>query len=218
MNFVGYKFFDEAKTRRSADVLKMEQGENLVQFQKRCKNLGYDCCDSRNLVDHMKFMSEELIMAELEKNRHPNLFLMCQNIINDFNIASCLRAANSFGVKEVILFNNNKYDRRGAVNAHNYLQFNYVKSLNEFYEIKNNFDIIVSLENCEGSQPINNYKWNYDKKTLIIVGQESVGVAGEFLEISDAILEIKMRGSTRSLNVAQAAAIALYDYNAKFDF
>ena len=140
---------------------------------------------------------------------------MCVNIINDFNIASLFRAANCFGVKEVVLYGYKDYDRRGTTNAHNYLNFNHVSSLDEFYNIRKDFDVIVSLENCTGSSPINEYKWQYDKKTLIIVGQESIGVPGEFLEISDAILEIKMKGSQRSLNVAQAGAIALYDYNSK---
>lgn len=214
---VGYKWVDSAKTRRSADVLKMEPGEKLAQFQKRCRLLGYEAVDSRNLVDHMKFMSEELILGELEKTRHPNLYLMLINIVNDFNIASCLRAANCFGVKEVILFGDKKYDRRGTVSAHNYTVFNYVKTLDDFQSIKKDFDMIISLENCDGSQPLNNFQWDYNKKTLVIVGQESIGVPGEFLEISDAILEIRMRGSLRSLNVAQAASIALYDYNTKID-
>ena len=74
MNYVGYKWFDEAKTRRSADVLKMESGESLDKFKKRCTSLGYDCVDGRNLVDHYKFLSDEYknnyeIIYELSKSK-----------------------------------------------------------------------------------------------------------------------------------------------------
>jgi len=215
MNYRGYKFLDEQCTRRSAEVLTMLPKESLLQFEKRCDNLGFTLTDSRNLIDHYKFLSEELIQADLETKRHPNLYLMCVNIINDFNIASLVRNGSSMGCREIILYGDKKFDRRGCVGANHYTNFKHVKNLSEFEGIRKDFDVIVSLENCAGSQSIYNYQWPYDKKMLLIVGQESIGVPGEFLEISDVILEIPLTSCLRSINVASAGAIALYSYNSQ---
>jgi len=217
MHLVGYKFLDEHCTRRSADVLKMNKGERPHDFIKRCEKHGYVAQDPRNVVDHYKFLSDELIQGDLEAKRHPNLYLMCINIINDFNVAAIQRCSNCFGVNKVYIFGNKNYDRRGACGAYKYIHLEHIKDLNEFNNIKNNFDIIVSLENCAGSKSINEYTWDYTKNTLIIVGQESIGIPGEFIDMSDALLEIRMRGSIRSLNVSQAATVALFDYDSKFN-
>jgi len=217
MNFVGYKYFDEARTRRSADVLKMNSGEKPEQFRKRCEILGFEMYDSRNLVDHYKNMSNELIHGDLDAYRHPNLYLMCVNIINDFNVASCVRASNAFGVREVLLFGEKKFDHRGCVGTRHYANFRHVKDLDSLDNIINEFDEVISLDNCDGSEDISTYTWDYNKKTLIIAGQESIGVPGELLEASTHILYIKQMGSVRSINVAQAVSVTLYDYNVKMN-
>lgn len=215
MSLIGYKFYDTGRTRRIDDVLKQNDNESTAQFIKRCKNLGFEACDKRNVVDHYKFMSNELIRGDLEAHRHPNLFLMCVNIVNDFNIASCVRASNAFGVKKIILFGDKRFDQRGDVGTRHYENFSHVATLDELGDCLDDFDEIISLDNCEGSKSIHTHVWDYNKKTLIIAGQESVGVPGPILDISNHILYIKQRGSVRSINVAQAVAVALYDYNSK---
>jgi len=217
MNFVGYKFFDEAKTRRSADVLYMKPNENLIQFQKRCELLGYEAIDKRNVIDHYKHLSDELIKGDLDENRIPNLSVLCINIIGDFNISSCQRNCNAFGCQDLYIFGNKKYDKRGAVGTERYTPFKHVKDVDNLNELLKNFDCVVSLDNCSGARPINEYKWNFDKKTLIIVGQESIGVPDEILKLSHDIVYIKQRGSVRSINAANACGIALYDYSFKYD-
>lgn len=217
MDFVGYKYFDEARTRRSAEVLRMNPGEKLEKFRKRCEKLGFEMYDSRNLVDHYKNMSNELIRGDLDAHRHPNLYLMCVNIINDFNVASCIRASNAFGVREVLLFGEKRFDQRGDVGTRHYANFRHVKDLDSLDNVISEFDEVISLDNCDGSKDIASHTWDYDKKILIIAGQESIGVPGELLEMSTHILYIKQMGSVRSLNVAQAVSVALYDYNAKMN-
>lgn len=214
---VGYKWYDEARTRRSAEILKMLPGEKLDQFKKRCKKLGYEACDKRAVVDHYKNLSEELIKADLDTKRHPNLFLMTCNLVADLNVASCIRAANAFGVKHVYIYGEKRYNRKGTINSHNHLNLSYLTHLQDFNEIRNKFEKIICIENCAGAVPINSHKWNYDQSTLIIVGNEGYGCPGEFLDVADAILEIKMIGSCRSINVSQACSVALYDYNVKID-
>jgi tRNA G18 (ribose-2'-O)-methylase SpoU len=217
MNYVGYKYFDDARTRRSADVLKMEPGEKLEQFKKRCVSLGFDCVDKRNVIDHYKNLSDELIKGDLEENRIANLSVLCVNIVNDFNIASCQRNCNAFGCQDLYIFGDKKYDKRGSVGVERYTPFKHVKNIDVLSELFEDFDIIVSLDNCSNSVPIDEYVWDFNKKTLIVIGQESIGVPNEILNRSNAIVYIRQRGSVRSINAANACGIALYDYSSKLN-
>jgi len=216
MSYRGYKF-SESDHRPSAEILKMEIGESLLQFQKRCRDSGFECADNRAIIDQYKHLSEEVILADLESRRFPNLFLMTCNLVSDLNLAVILRSSLNFGCKKVYIYGDKKYNRKGAINAHNHLNLNHVKDLDDFNLIKNDFDKIVCLENCEGSTSINNYKWDYNKRILIIVGNEGLGICSEFLEMSDDIVAISSFASNRSINVSCAASIALYDYHLKMN-
>lgn len=212
---VGYKYYDEEKTRRSAEVLKPKTGESLEIFIKRCKTLGFEACDPRNVVDHYKHMENELIKGDLEKKRNKNLSILCVNIINDFNIASCIRASNAFVCQTIYIFGNKKYDRRGCVGSYMFENIKYIDNLDSLKILFKEFSNIISVDNISTAKSLVDFKWDFDGKTLLILGQESIGVPGEILELSTDTLYIPQFGSVRSLNVAQACAITLYDYNAK---
>ena len=110
MNYVGYKYFDTARTRRSAEVLYMEEGEKLDQFKKRCRNLGYEAVDKRNVIDRYKLMSDDLIKGDMNTRRF-NFSILLQNLAGDFNKASVIRNNNAFCGKEVILFGEKDYEK-----------------------------------------------------------------------------------------------------------
>ena len=148
MNYVGYKWFDEAKTRRSADVLKMESGESLDKFKKRCTSLGYEAVDKRNVIDRYKIMSDDLIKGDLNTRRF-NFSIFLQNLAGDFNKASIIRKNNAFCGKEVILFGEKDYDRRGSVGMHLYEQFKHVKCVNELDGLFEQYDHIIGIDNVD---------------------------------------------------------------------
>jgi RNA methyltransferase, TrmH family len=52
---------------------------------------------------------------------------------------------------------------------------------------------------------------DYTKPSLIVVGNEHVGVSDTVRELSDAVVRIPMRGRINSLNIAVAASLALYE-------
>lgn len=218
MNLKGYKFYDNLKTRRSAEVLDMLPGENPQQFKKRCAANGFECVDGRNLVDWYKFYNDDLIRGDLEAKRNPNLYVLCQNIINDFNVASIIRACNINAVKEIFIFGNRRIDyKTGSVGAHHYENLSHVQMIEDLDKIINNFDIVVGVDNIKDSINVSTYEWNYNKKTLLVFGNESIGIAGEIIERCDDLVYIPQKGCIRSLSVAQAAAVILYDYNSKMD-
>ena len=74
--------------------------------------------------------------------------------------------------------------------------------------MKNDGFTITALEQHQNSLSLPEY--TVPDKIAIIVGREVEGIEPEILGICDSILEIPMLGKKESLNVAQAAAIALY--------
>jgi len=70
------------------------------------------------------------------------------------------------------------------------------------------------LENNVGDvKQLKDYDWK--PNSLLVLGEEGCGIAPEVLELLDHRVEIPSLGSVRSLNVASAASIAMYDYVSK---
>lgn len=211
MNYVGYKWLDEAKTRRSAVTLKMNDGEKLEAFIKRCRREGFEAVDARNVIDRYKHMSDELIRGDLNSRRF-NFGILLQNLAGDFNKASVIRNNNAFCGKEVILFGEKQYDRRGACGMHKYEHLTHVSVLDDLDKITSGYDKIICIDNIDGAEAIEDYSFDHDINTLFVFGEEGIGVCPELIERCDTALYIRQYGAVRSINVACASAIVMYEY------
>jgi len=139
---------------------------------------------------------------------------MMENWLGDFNLSSCLRAVNALGGSEMYYLGKKHYDKRGAVGTYNYTQITHLSSREELLKLKEKY-VLVALENTvPTAQPLYNYEW--DKNSLIVAGEEGIGITPETLKICDKFVYIPQYGSVRSMNAAAAVSIALYDYTAKF--
>ncbi len=67
---------------------------------------------------------------------------------------------------------------------------------------------IVALEQTKSSTPLNQFK--PPQKIALVIGNEVEGIEPAVLKLADSCLEIPMLGQKESLNVVQAAAIAVY--------
>jgi tRNA G18 (ribose-2'-O)-methylase SpoU len=176
--------------------------------------------DSRNIIDHYKYWTHEAIMTDLDTRRN-NFSVLCCNLLNDFNIATVVRNSNAFLAKEVLIYGNKRYDRRGTVGTHIYTNFKHVKEIDDLKsEISNLYKKhkslrIVGVDNVQNSFSVNDYSWSKDDHVLMVFGQEQVGIPEEVLEICHDKIYIKQYGSVRSLNVGTASGVAMYDYCSK---
>ena len=176
--------------------------------------------DNRNIIDHYKYWTHEAIMTDLDTRRN-NFSVLCCNLLNDFNIATVVRNSNAFLAKEVLVYGNKRYDRRGTVGTHIYTNFKHVKEIDDLKsEISNLYKkhkslSIVGIDNVHNAFSVNDYAWSKDDHTLMVFGQEQVGIPEEVLEICHDKIYIKQYGSVRSLNVGTASGVAMYDYCSK---
>jgi tRNA G18 (ribose-2'-O)-methylase SpoU len=70
---------------------------------------------------------------------------------------------------------------------------------------------IISLEITSNSKPLHQVQFNSDKPIVLVVGDENFGVSNDILKLSDSIIHVDMFGQNSSMNVVQAANIALYE-------
>lgn len=167
----------------------------------------------RNVIDRFKEVPTEKIKEELANTAHPFAVMMAQ-IEGDFNFGSVLRSANVFNAKEVFYFGKRGWDRRSALGAHNYTPCTHLRTLEEIKSLKDKYTF-VALENTGGTTPMSSFSWPIN--SLLIVGEESLGIPEDVLMLCDVRVEITQFGSIRSLNAAVAASIAMYDYTSKFN-
>ena len=69
---------------------------------------------------------------------------------------------------------------------------------------------LVGLEQASGSQCLPEYA--FPRKTALVIGNERTGLAEDVLAMLDDVVEIPIYGLPHSLNVANATAMALYEY------
>ena len=177
--------------------------------------------DNRNLIDHYKYWTDDAIVADLETKRF-NYSVLCCNIGNDFNISTVVRNANAFLAKEVVIYGNKKYDRRGTVGTHHYTNFRHVKSIDNlqsyieetFSKFENKVKLLGIDNVCE-AKDINAFDFDPNVHYIMVFGQEQIGIPENVLHICDELLYIPQYGSVRSINVGTASGIIMNNYCAK---
>lgn len=169
----------------------------------------FDPFDSRNIRDGLKGLPEDLVRSAIAANT-TGLRVAVSNTIRDFNLASAVRSCNAFGVSEVVIVGKRKWDRRGAVGTHRYTPVTYVTDIRD--AIGNSRVVALEYDPARTMTSLYDYEWHGD--TLLLVGEESVGMPEEWLDLADDVVYIPMRGSVRSLNMASATTTALAFYNA----
>jgi len=164
--------------------------------------------DRRNVVDRYRYWSHEAIVADLDARRHP-FHVAIENWQHDFNIGSVVRTANAFLAAEVHIIGNRRWNRRGAMVTDRYQHVRHHATVEEFAAWAGAAGLpIIGIDNLPGSVPIETYA--LPKATVLVFGQESVGLSDAVREAADATLAIGQYGSTRSINAGAAAAIAMH--------
>lgn len=151
------------------------------------------------------------------------IYLILHNIRSLHNVGSIFRTSDVMGVKKIFLsgYTPTPYDffgylrknfQKTSLGAEKYVEWEKTKNIGILIKRlkKENFQIIA-LEQSKESRDIQKFKPK--KKFALIVGNEVRGIPKSVLKVSDAVLEIQMRGKKESLNVSVAAGIALYAIN-----
>ena len=164
--------------------------------------------DRRNVVDEFRYWHMDAIVAELDTRRH-GFHVAIENLEHDFNIGSIVRTANAFLAKEIHIIGKKRWTRRGAMVTDRYQHIRHHETPEEFHAWAKSKGLpILGLDNVEGSVPLETAQ--LPKDCILLFGQEGTGLSDGARDACDGLFAISQYGSTRSINVGAAAAIAMH--------
>lgn len=168
-----------------------------------------------------KLHTEEILRVsaqEFQKKTKINLTILLDNVRSLHNIGSIFRTSDAYLVEEIALCGicatpPHPDIHKTALGAENTVKWTYHKDILPLVSnLKADGYTIVSLEQCEGSLMIQDFKIDPLKKYALILGNEVKGVQQEVIDRSDICLELPQFGTKHSLNVSVAGGISIFEF------
>ena len=166
--------------------------------------------DQRNVVDAYRYWSREAIVADIDERRH-RLHIAIENFGNDANIGAVVRTANAFAVHTVHIVGRRRWNRRGAMVTDRYQRLDHHDTVAELLDFAESAALtVVAVDNVPGAVRIE--QTTLPRDSLLVFGQEGPGVSPQTLAGAAMTVSIAQFGSTRSINAAVAAGIAMHTW------
>lgn len=151
--------------------------------------------------------------AQLDRPRE--LIVACPPMRSNVNLSRIVRAAGCCGVTRIVCCGNARIipeiarDTGGSVpiETHRTLSPVLQRLRSEGYQL-------VGLEQTNDSESI--YSFKFDRRTVLVIGNERLGIDEDVLRLLDRIVEIPVYGLPYAHNAATATAIALYEFCRQF--
>lgn len=167
---------------------------------------------SANVKEIYKTQLPLEVRADLETKRN-QMVNICMNLKSDANIANIIRSNNAFCGKCVYVVGRKRYNKVPTVGTHHYENVYHADTLQEVVDkLHSEGYRVYAIENCEEYNPTNLYEISLPQKCAFVYGNEGLGLTADLIGICDGTIEIQQYGSVRSLNVATAASILMFEY------
>ncbi len=164
--------------------------------------------DRRNVEDRYRYWTVEAIREDLAR-RSLGFEVAVENLGHDFNIGSIVRTANALGAARVHIVGRRRWNRRGAMVTDRYLPVDHLDDAAALAADCGDRGIhLIGIDNVEGSLPLE--EATLPDAVCLVFGEESGGLSAQMLGRCERVLHITQYGSTRSMNVGHAAAIAMW--------
>jgi len=130
---------------------------------------------------------------------------------SNVNLSRIVRAASCCGVRRLVCCGNAKVIAEIARETGESMQIERHRTLLPVLkELRREGFQLVGLEQTTGSHPL--YTFAFRRRTVLVLGNERLGIEDEVLRLLDHVVEIPVYGLPYSHNVDTAAAMALYEY------
>ncbi len=175
---------------------------------------------------------------DISRIRRREIYIICDNVLDTYNIGSIFRLADAVAVKCVYLCGGsetppNARIAKASVGTDKWVPWQYrATAVEAILDLRSRHsggsettdrisrDPIASLQDdrigikvvaIEQSKNSTDFRQvEYREPVAFVVGHETEGVSKKVLEMADAIVEIPMFGVNKSLNVMVSLAIILY--------
>jgi tRNA G18 (ribose-2'-O)-methylase SpoU len=166
--------------------------------------------DRRNVVDRYRYWRMDAIVADLDERRF-EFHVAIENLRHDMNIGSIVRTANAFLAAEVHVVGRRRWNRRGAMVTDRYQHIRHHEAAAALGAFAREAGLtVIGLDNVPGSTALEHA--DLPSRCVLLFGQEGSGLSPDALSVCDRTLAITQFGSTRSINVGAAAAIAMHTW------
>ena len=166
--------------------------------------------DTRNVVDAYRYWTREAIVADIDTRRHP-LHVAIENFGQDANIGGVVRAANAFAVDTVHIVGRRRWNRRGAMVTDRYQRLRHHDDTADLLSFAAGAGLtVVAVDIVPGAARLEQTALPRD--CLLLFGQEGPGISDDARAGAALTVSIAQFGSTRSINVAVAAGIAMHTW------
>jgi tRNA G18 (ribose-2'-O)-methylase SpoU len=164
--------------------------------------------DRRNVTDRYRYWRLDAIVADLDTRRHA-FHVAIENWQHDFNIGSVVRTANAFLAAEVHIVGRRRWNRRGAMVTDRYQHIRHHDTVDAFAAWCAGQGLpVLGVDNLPGAVPLEHV--TLPRSCVLVFGQEGPGLTDAMRAVCLPTLSIAQFGSTRSINAAAAAAIAMH--------
>jgi tRNA G18 (ribose-2'-O)-methylase SpoU len=174
-----------------------------------------------NVQSHLQGASKQANRRHAERSALGYAVLV-YNLKGDKNTGMIIRTSVIMGASKVFIIGVRKYDERTVVGAKHYIDVEKIRGIPEPRELLKNYSPII-IE--QGGISLDNVNWSpysgdalaAHKPPCFIMGSEDEGVPVEFQAACSKMpgfmrLSIFQHGILRSMNVATAHSIVLYEY------
>lgn len=127
------------------------------------------------------------------------------------NLSNIVRTAGCAGITRVVACGHAKIDRSIARDGADQVQVEVHRTLPPVLrELRQEGYTLVGLEQTTNSVSLHDYR--FPRNTALVIGNERLGLTEEQLALVHAVVEIPVWGLPYAYNVANATAMAIYEY------
>lgn len=167
-------------------------------------------------LDAKQLRASKPRQSDIKKIKRRGVYIVCDNVLDTYNIGSIFRLADAVGAREVCLCGGsetppNSRIAKASVGCDKWVKWRYFKTAAaaiKKLKAQNPKITIIAVEQGEGS--VDFREVNYSEPVAFVVGHETDGVSNEVLKMADEIVEIPMFGVNISLNVMVSLAVVLF--------
>ena len=148
-------------------------------------------------------------------DRPRELVVACPPMRSNVNLSRIVRAAGCCGVRRLICCGNARILPEISRETGDSIQIEIHRTLPPVLKRLGAEGFrLIGLEQTDRSQSL--YSFPFPRKTVLVIGNERLGIEEEILRMLEATVEIPVYGMPYAHNAATATAMALYEYCRQF--
>ena len=161
---------------------------------------------------------DEFLIRQTDRKKtrsHFPIILVLDHIRSAFNVGAFYRMADGLGVEKIILTGytptpNQLSVQKTSMGSEEYVPWEWIENLKNFLKQHQESHNIIAWETSDKSLTCETPF--LQKPSIFIFGNERFGLGSDILELCHEVREIDMMGFKNSMNVAQAAAVGVFEW------